>query len=53
MDWKATFDNVERETLWRILEGKDMKRRMIERVRKIYEETIVTIRAGEGVTDKF
>lgn len=44
------FDNVERETLWRILISKGMDKKMIGRLKNIYEETEVT---EESLMDKF
>lgn len=53
VDLKATFDNVERETLWEILLSKRVDKSLIARIKKIYEETDVVIRTKEGFIDKF
>lgn len=53
VDLKAAFDNVDREKLWRILEDKNINRKLIRRIQEIYEETIVKIRHGIESTEEF
>lgn len=53
MDLKAAFDNVKREVLWIIMENKGIDKRLISRIKKIYEETISVIRYKDVCTDKF
>lgn len=53
IDLKAAFDNVDREILWKIMEEKEIKTGLIRRMRKIYEDTEVTIRSKEGLTRRF
>lgn len=48
MDFKAEFDNVNRKKLWEILEEKKINRKIIKWLKKIYEETKVTVRTKEG-----
>lgn len=53
VDLEAAFDNVEREKLWEILERKGVKRNIIGRLRRIYEETRSVVRTEEGLTKEF
>lgn len=53
MDLKAAFDNVERENLWEILQRKGVKRNLIGRLRRIYEETRSAVRTKESLTKEF
>lgn len=53
VDLKAAFDNVKREVLWTIMENKGIDKRLINRIKKIYEETISVIRCKDVCTDKF
>lgn len=53
VDLKAAFDNVDRETLWRILREKGIKERILRRLQNIYEETTVMVRTKNGLTEKF
>lgn len=39
IDLKAAFDNIDRKKLWEILEEKDINKRLIWRMKKIYEDT--------------
>lgn len=50
---KAAFDNVEREKLWQILEGKGIKKRIIERLRRICEEIWFMVRTEAGLIKEF
>lgn len=49
VDLKATFDNVRREDLWRLLEDKGINRNMIRRIRDLYAGTMVS----DGLTNMF
>lgn len=53
VDLKAAFDNVKREVLWTIMEKKGIDKRLISRIKKIYEEMILVIRCKDVCTDKF
>lgn len=53
VDLKAAFDTVKREKLWRILTEKGINEKLIRRIKKIYEETNITIRTKEGLTSAF
>ncbi|XP_024875876.1 uncharacterized protein LOC112457185, partial [Temnothorax curvispinosus] len=52
-DLKAAFDNVDKEILWRILQGKGIKEQLIRRLEKIYDETEVVVRTSHGYTEEF
>lgn len=52
-DFKAAFDNVNGKKLWEILEEKKINRKIIRRLKIIYEETKVTVRAKDGLTEEF
>lgn len=47
VDWKITFDNIDRERMWRVLEKKEINLRRRRRMEKIYEETEVMVRTKE------
>lgn len=50
---KAVFDKVDRGILWETLKGQDIKEEVIKRIKKIYEEMIVTVRTAKGYTETF
>jgi len=52
-DFRATFDNVDRETLWKVLKEKKLKEGMLKRIEMIYERTEVTVRTNDGLSGKF
>jgi len=49
-DLKAVFDNVDRDILWEELKRKGVKKQLIERMGKIYEETEVMVKTTQGYT---
>lgn len=53
VDLKAAFDNVDRVKLWKIMEEKGVEQGLMERIKKIYKETVVTIRTQNGFTKCF
>lgn len=53
MDLKAAFDNIRREKLWSIIEEIEIEKHTIRRVKKMYEDTRVTIRTEDGLTEAF
>lgn len=53
VDLKAAFDNVYKEKLWEIIKKKGIESDIIRRIRKIYEETELTIRTKDGLTRNF
>lgn len=48
MDLKAAFDNIRREKLWSIIEEIEIETHTIRRVKRMYEDTRVTIRTEDG-----
>lgn len=52
-DLKAAFDNVDRNTLWKILREGGIKGGLIKKVEEMYEGTEVTIRTKRGYTERF
>jgi len=53
VDLKAAFDKVDRKILWKAMEEKGIRRGLIERVKKIYEQTKNAVRVHENITDWF
>lgn len=47
-DMKAAFANVDRGKLWEIMREKGIQELLIQRLEKIYEETEVVVRTGQG-----
>lgn len=53
VDLKAAFDNIDREKLWYIMEEKGIDCKLINRIRRIYENTEMSIRTKDGLTRGF
>jgi len=53
VDLKAAFDKVDKSRLWEELQRKGVKDELVRGVEKIYEETEVTVRTGQGFTRSF
>lgn len=53
VDLRATFDNVDRNKLWGILQDKGIEEQLIRRIRSLYKETRVRIRTKEGTSSSF
>lgn len=53
VDLKGVFDKVDRVGLLELMESQGIDEEIIKRIKKIYEETIVTVRTAEGYTDMF
>jgi len=53
VDLKAAFDNIKREKLWSIIEELEIEKHTIGRVKRMYEETRMTIRTEDGLTEAF
>lgn len=53
IDLKTAFDKVDREILWRTLEGKGIDKEVIWRIKKIYEGTEATIMTEDGFSKAF
>lgn len=53
IDLKTAFDKVDREILWRTLEGKRIDKEVIWKIKKIYEGTEATIRTEDGFSKAF
>lgn len=53
IDLQATFDNVDREKLWEIMEEKIINADLIKKMRKIYKNTKVTIKIKGGLIKRF
>jgi len=53
-DLKAAFDNVDRNTLWKIIREQGLDEiLLVRRLEKIYERTEVMVRTNEGTTEGF
>jgi len=52
-DLKAVFDNVDRDTLWKVLKEKRIEGGLIRRIERIYESTEVIIRTKDGLSGSF
>lgn len=52
-DLKAAFDNVDRNTLWKILREGGIKGGLIKKVEEMYEGTEVIVRTKRGYTERF
>ncbi|XP_029159137.1 uncharacterized protein LOC114931324, partial [Nylanderia fulva] len=52
-DLKAAFDKVDRRRLWESMRRKEMTEHLIRRMKRIYEETEVTVRTQQGYTNSF
>lgn len=53
VDLKVAIDNVERETLWKILKEKGFNEEVVRRLSILYEGTRSVVRTKEGVTNAF
>jgi len=53
VDLKAAFDNIRREKLWSIIEELGIEKHTIGRVKRMYEDTRVTVRTEDGLTEAF
>lgn len=53
VDFRAAFDTVDRELLWRTLKKQKISNQLIERLKEIYEETVNKVRVGEKETTEF
>lgn len=53
IDLKAAFDNVDRKILWKVMENKDIDKKLLKRIKGLYEETNGMVRTKEGLTEKF
>jgi len=52
-DLSAAFDNIDRDTLWRILRDMKLEEGLIRRMEKIYESTEVMVRTEEEISESF
>jgi len=53
VDLKAAFDRIDRNKLMEVLRRGGVKEELVRGIERIYKETIVTIRTGEGLTRSF
>jgi len=53
IDLKAAFDKIDRKILWRTMEEKGIRRGLIERVKKIYEQTKNAVKVHGNTTNWF
>jgi len=53
IDLKAAFDKVDRKILWKIMKEWRIRRGLIERVKKIYEQTKNAVRVHGNTTNWF
>lgn len=52
-DLKSAFDKIDRQILWKTLKDMKIDEGTRRRLEKIYEETEVTVRTGQGLTEGF
>lgn len=50
---KVAFDTINRDGLMEILEEKGINKKIVKKIRKIYEEMTMTIRTSKGYTNIF
>ena len=53
IDFKAAFDSVNRETIWRILESHGLPPKLIQVLRAMYTETFSTVRVYNSLSKPF
>jgi len=53
VDLKAAFDKVDRIRLREVLQKGEVKEDLVRGIGKIYEETIVAVRTGKGISGSF
>lgn len=53
VDFKAAFDLINREKLWKKMEELGIDQRLIRRIKEIYEATQNVIQAGDNTSDSF
>jgi len=50
IDFKKTFDSVDRDKLWTIMLSKGIPTHLITMIQKIYMENIIRVNAGNGIS---
>lgn len=50
VDLKATFDNVERKLVWKIMDKNGIEKELVRRLEEKYEETTSVVRTEESMT---
>lgn len=53
VDYHKAFDSVDREKLWTCLGKKGLSHKMLQLIRKMYENVLCCVRAGQDYTDVF
>ncbi|XP_014213600.1 uncharacterized protein LOC106643113 [Copidosoma floridanum] len=53
VDLTAAFDTVNRERLWEVMKEEGISKCLIERVKELFEETMVTVKVNNTYSDKF
>ena len=53
VDYKAAFDTVDRNVLWKIMERKGVNKWLIGRIKDIYKETKNVVRVGDRKSEVF
>lgn len=53
VDLKATFDSVDREKLWEVMEKKGISERMKRKIKRIYRETRSRVKVGNELEECF
>jgi hypothetical protein len=51
IDFKKTFDSVNRDKLWTIMSSKGIPTHLITTVQKTYKENIVRVNPGNGISE--
>lgn len=53
VDLKATFDSVNREKLWEVMEKRGISERMKRKIKRIYRETRSRVKVGNEIEECF
>lgn len=53
MDLKSAFDKIDREILWEMLEGRGIRRGILERIKEIYENNKNVVKVNGKVSECF
>lgn len=53
VDLKAAFDKVDRKILWEAMKKLGISPKLIDRIKRIYEETKCKVKVGENKSEEF
>ena len=52
-DLKSAFDNLDRETLWEVMERRGIDKELVKKIQEVYEETVCAVKVNEKVSKQF